>query len=378
MSGSQAFPNLSCEDGFLFESAKASKQHHLGENKVATGIESYKQTLVRLAQSSLEVEYLSSRQIQALENYHHVIQGERGRDGTFARVENYTVFQVKRIVEFLQEFFSPEQVETLIEDGVVEINRSSYSKATGVKIGNYVFSQVRRVVRFLGEFFSSPKLAEFSIENEILGRFNKGKKVFIQIHDTVFRISKILDRTNSGFFLETERVDEQGRIIKKKIFLITSNVNASLVDTDFANIIKISEKTNNGFVINVLKREYRPFRFTIKKVNQVFFSFEKAIENGLLPDNPTAKDYRELEDMISSYISRSFDQIPNSKYVPYWMNDIVIEGSHFTVPPIYRCFIRGVYNFRLAHPESEAIFLAASSARKRIDSNELYRSGLSF
>ena len=52
-----------------------------------------------------------------------MVQGEAGVDGTFTRVGNYTDSQVKRIDSFLQDFFSSEQVTTLIENGIVEINR---------------------------------------------------------------------------------------------------------------------------------------------------------------------------------------------------------------------------------------------------------------
>ena len=63
MSGSQAFSALSCEDGF------ARSRYSTSTRDVATGVESYRQLLTRLAQSSLGVDSLSPQQIKALETY---------------------------------------------------------------------------------------------------------------------------------------------------------------------------------------------------------------------------------------------------------------------------------------------------------------------
>ena len=333
---SQAFSALSCGDGFV------RSRYSTSTRNVAIGVESYIQLLTRLAQSSLGVDSLNPQQIKALETYYDVVRGEVGEDGTFARVGNYTFPQRRRIVRFLREFFFPEQVTTLIEDGVVEMNRSSKLKIT------------RRVLR----------------------RFNEGKKVFIQIYSMVFRISQILEKTNNGFLVETETVNgKSGQIINEQKFLITDHVDTALIRADPANMTKILEKTDSGFVIAILEKEYSDFGVEMKAGNKVFFSFEKAMKNGLLPKNPTVKDYREIEDILDAYISSHFDPTFDWKSTPYWMIDGTIFGKgreyYNFAGLLENSLIKGVHNFRLASSELEAIFLATSSTRKKIDFSEL-------
>ena len=81
---SQAFSALSCEDGLRGHYSTSTRN-------VAIGVESYRQLLIRLAQSSLGLSSLSPQQIKALETYHHVVQGKLGTDGTLTRAGNYTV-----------------------------------------------------------------------------------------------------------------------------------------------------------------------------------------------------------------------------------------------------------------------------------------------
>ena len=209
-----------------------------------------------------------------------------------------------------------------------------------------------------------------------LRRFNEGEKVFIQIYSMVFRISQILEKTNNGFLLETETVNgKSGQIIKEQKFLITDHVDTDLIRADPANMTKILEKTDKGLVIDILEKEYSDFGVEMKAGNKVFFSFEKAIENGLLPKNPTVKDYREIEDVLDIYISSNFNQTFDWKDTPYRMvNDTMIGNGkvyyNFT-DLLEKSLIKGVHNFRLASFELEAIFLATRSTRKRIDFSEL-------
>ena len=258
--------------------------------------ESYRKLLVRLAKSSLGVNSLSPQQVESIEIYHHVVQEEAGKDGTFVRVGNYTFSQIKKIIKFLHEVFSPEQVKTLIEDGVVEINRSSD------------FNKLSR---------------------RILTHFNGGKKVFIQLGSKVFRISKILKKTNSGFLVETERVDwRSNRIIREKNFLISNNKEEFL---DVA-ITKITWKMSGQLVIFVL--------------NGVI----KLVLNSVTPFN--------------------------WKNTLYWMTNKITIGDDkthydFITDSLRKAFLKNKYKFRLANPESEAIFLAFRSNKKRIDFDDL-------
>ncbi len=346
--GSPASFSQSCEPAFS-SSANEIKRSDINNKHSATGIESYRELLIRLAQSGLGVKKLSSKQIKALETYHQIVQGEKGRDGTFAKVGNYTFSQRRRIIQFLREVFSPEQVTTLIEDGVVEINRSSNVK----------------------------------ISKRVLRHFNEGKKVFIQIlHGAasyggiLFRISKILEETDSGFLVEAEGMDQRfSRIIREKLFLITDNIDLPLIRADPENMTKISEKTNRGFVIDILEKEYSDFGVAVIAGNKVFFSFDKAIENDLLPKDPTLQDYREIEDMINAYISSNHDKTFDWKNTPYQMNNDAITGNgkvyYNFADSLEKSFIKGVHDFRLANPESEVIFLAIESNRERINSGEL-------
>lgn len=364
--GSPASFSQSCEPAFS-SSANEIKRSDINNKHSATGIESYRELLIRLAQSGLGIKKLSSKQIKALETYHQVVQGEKGRDGTFVRVGNYTDYQIKKIVEFLHGSFSFEQIGILMDRGVVEISRSLDSKVTSSRIKSYVFSHLGRIVRFFSKASSSEQVeaptkyedvktdhfSNSTVVTKILNLFNEGKKVFIKFNIMVSRINKILEETNSGLLVEVELVNTKGQIVKQKLFLITDtnkpdDMFQGLLEKSINSIemIKILEKTRSGFVIEG------------REGNNFFFSFEKAIENGLLPDNPTAKDYREIENTLNIYMSSSFNQSSNSK-------------KFGTNESINRSFVENVYSFRLISPESEAILLAARSTRERVDSGEL-------
>lgn len=346
ITGSPVSFSQPCEPVFSFSRIRGAfgLKHSSVDNGYNTvGVKSYKELLIRLAQSSLGVASLTSQQVKALETYHQVVKRENGTNGTFARAGNYTVSQRKRIVKFLRRVFTSEQVTALIENGVVEIDRSSNVKIT------------RRVLK----------------------RFSEGKKVFIKAHGLIFRINKIIEETNNGFLVEMEWVSAEGQISKVIEFLIVnSNTEANLVIADPANMTKISEKTRSGFVIDVLTDQKGDLGVEQVKGNQIFFSFEKAIRNGLLPKDPTPRDYREIEDILNTYISNYSNQAAsnNWKISSYFMANGAMIGSgrlydNF-VDSLQKSLIVGVHRFKLANSESEAIFLAAQSTRKEIASND--------
>ena len=330
----QAFSSLACEND-AFVNSKPSRSQH----KEIASVESYRELLVKLAQSSLGVTSLTPQQVKALKTYHQVVRGEEGENGTFARVGNYTFPQRRRIVQFLREVFSPRQVTTLIESGVVEISRSSDIKLT------------RRVLR----------------------NFSEGQKVFVRVgSNKVLKINKILEETNSGWLVEAERIsNESGQIITEQIFLIKDDVKVlPLLEADPTNMTQISEKTSRGFVIDILIKE-EDSSGIVKKIkgNKVFFSFEKAIENNLLPEKPTDQDYHKLEHILNSYISKNHDQLVQA------LRD---RGTSFLIfmyvhlnPLLQKSFILGEHQFRLASPELESVFMATQFTRERIDSSEL-------
>ena len=291
--------------------ARASTRSGSTASSTPTGIESYQDTLGRLTKASLGTDNLSPQQMKALENYYSVVRGEMGKDGTFARAGNYTVGQTRRIIRFLEKEFSPKQVRTLIEDGVVEINRID------------------------------PKVNK----RKVLKSLSEGKAVFINntyVNQTgpyshTVKIRKILEKMNNGLLVETERIDpESGQLLKEKRFVSTKK--------DYDNdIAKISEKTDSGFVIDM------------KNGDNVFFSFEKAIENSLLPKNPTVQDYLELEKKLMANLSSD----------GYSFKDSRIKESLITEEPFR------FLNSSLRNPEMEAVFLAAKSNRRKINSSDL-------
>ena len=330
----QAFSSPACESD-AFVNSKPSRSQY----KEIASVENYRQLLVRLAKFSLGVTSLTAEQVKALETYYQVVKGEEGTDGTFVRADNYTSPQRRKIVRFFREVFSPEQVTILIETGVVEINRSSNPKMT------------RRVLKNL----------------------KAGQKVFIQVgSNKVLRISKILEETNSGWLVEAERINNEfSQIVKEQVFLIRGDVKVpSLLEADPTNMTQISEKTSRGFVIDILIKE-EDSSGIVKKIkgNKVFFSFEKAIENGLLPEKPTDQDYHKLEHILSSYVSKNHDQLVQA------LRD---RGTSFLTfmyvhlnPLLQKSLILGEHQFRLASPELESVFMATQFTRERIDSSEL-------
>ena len=280
--------------------------------------------------------------MRALETYYDVVRGEEGTDGTFARVGKYTFSQRRRIVSFLREVFTPEQVTTLIENGVVEINRSFDIQITG------------RVSRHLKE----------------------GRKVFIRVgSNKILKINKILEETNSGWLVEVERISKEfGQIVKEQVFLVKGGVRAPpLLEADPTHMTQIREKTSRGYIIDILIVEKDSAGIADKKIkgNKVFFSFEKAIENGLLPEKPTEQDYHKLESVLSSYISKNHDQLVQALKD---MGSSLASSTFMYVdlnPLLQKSLIIGEHKFGLASPELESVFEATRFTRERIDSSEL-------
>ena len=331
-------PRVSSSPQMLSSSQSTSSPLRRG----STEVESYRQLLVRLTQSSLGLTSLTSQQVKALEAYHDVVRGEEGTDGTFARVGNYTFSQRRRIVKHLRQVFTPEQVSTLIETGVVEVNRSWDVKIT----------------------------------KRVLKHFREGSKVFIQVHGYAFRISKILEETKSGFLVEAEKLSgDQGHIVKEKLFLITeSNIEVPLRVVDPSDMIGISEKTDSGFVIDVLMKSFSDFEASGRETiegNKVFLSFDKAIENGLLPKHPMAEDYSRLEETVNYYISGRFNQISVFKNGETSHKSDLKEIYDNYTTALKNSLIVGESLFKLANPELESVFLAAQSTRKKVDSKDL-------
>ena len=301
-----------------------------------TGLESYRELLVRLAKSSLGVERLSPQQIEALETYHRVVQGKRGEDGTFTRAGNYTSFQLKQITMFLREVFSSEQVAFLMEEGVVEVNRVD-PQDNGRRLSRHFFLKRKEAVAIVDEIFPESN------------SFHRGKVT-------------LLERSINGALVGVEKVDlETGETFKEKWFFPIV-ANKGRFDS-FSEVSQILEKTDNGLVISNKERDIG------------YFSFEKAIENGLLPENPTARDYRALEDTLMYYVSGQWDQVP------------ALEGAFYNVlskqHKVYINFMRSLNNSMLKdsyhlkdaavalNPEMEMTFLAAKSKRKTIRVSDL-------
>lgn len=325
----QVFSSPSCGNGFL--SSKNLKTSQPENN----GIESYRRLLIRLARFRLGVKKFNPRQIKALENYHSVVQGEKGEDKTPARAGNYTEDQIGRIIRYLEKEFSLEQVKTLIENGVIEIGRvedpAEHSRIAvkGLKKGQVIFVDLINDTQ-------SPK-----------------------VHSTQpAKIRRVLEKADNGFLAEIEKIDlKSGHSLKKQIFIRVPYKNRF--------IYGVLEKTDSGFVIRM------------RTDRRYFFSFKEAIKNGLLPDNPTTQDYRKLEDVLNNYISRRYDQIPALRNAVAFRarggSLIVTDKETFTKfeKAIRDSLIFSASQFILANPEFAFIFEAVSSTRKKISSDDL-------
>ena len=311
-----------------------------------TGIASFKQTLVRSAETSLG-ENLSPQQIEALEAYPRIIRGEVGKNGEPAGVGNYTVGQMRRMIRFLEKKFSPAQVRSLIEDGVVEVNRINPSMNS------------KRVLR----------------------RINKGEKFITYRGGYLFETGKVLEKTKRGIVVEMEGFDPQtGQLSKQKWFFVKKDTNTSNEMRTFkarGNILnattdrvsvsdsmsQILERTNNGFVVDM------------RRGNDAFFSFEEAIKNGLLPKNPTNQDYRKLEDLLNHYMSRNLDQIPAFKGAKYSINNELVVTDNKTAIVLQKALENSLIvtqpGAKLQNPEFKSIISAAQSTREKVSMRDL-------
>ena len=109
---------------------------------------------------------------------------------------------------------------------------------------------------------------------------------------------------------------------------------------------KVVEKTGHGFIVD------------IQFIGNAFFSFEKAVENGLLPRNPGAEDYRKLEDLLNHFISS--DEIPGgNKAIDELAN--LFKESLLVNPTSYV----------VVNSEVKVIFSAAQSTKQKISYNDL-------
>ncbi|MDE0118864.1 MAG: hypothetical protein OXM55_02510 [Bdellovibrionales bacterium] len=332
----QAFSALSCED--------FARLHH--STFVNDTTKNYRQLLTRLAQSSLRVKELNLQQIKALESYHSVVLGEKGKDGTFPRAGNYTVGQRRKIIKYLEsQGFSREQVRKLIEDGVVEINR---------------IAKLRLNIR------------------KVLNNINEGKPVFITDSIRFIKVNKVLERTDRyGLLVEIEAIDPKTRqIVTEEMFLTEGRV----IFEQYQIVNKVLEKTNRGFVVRLMNG------------TNAFFSFKEAIKNGLLPRNPTTKDIRELEDTLNIPVvfeNSGFKSLATKRKEPKSYGKIIPDGYKFQSRediPDLREFYKKISDsfvftqygytqysgeYRLINPEFEAIFTAARSTRKKVNSKDL-------
>ena len=293
-----------CKDSF-------SDAHH-----ATVEIESYRQLLVKLAKSALKVSHLSSKQIEALETYHQVVQGEAGKDGTFARAGNYTFFQKRRIVKFLGEFFSPEEVAALIESKVVEIDRvvtADYKKLLKhIREGKTVFIHDRALLR--------------------KGSFSD-----------VLKVKGILEDTRFGFLIDVEAIDyTTGQLISTDYFFVKKSkyIHGNPLVTSPIN--RILRRTESGFMIKMSVRG---------EIN--FISFREAIRRGLLPERPTPQDYHKLE---SSLYNNGLARGELS------VGDIVLLSAVGGYPG------NGI---KLLSSTVGVLFSAINSTRSRIDSKDL-------
>ena len=317
------FSSPSCEDG-AFSGIERS------------GMESYRELLVRLTKFSLGIKHLSAQQIKALETYHHMVQRERGEDGTLAKAGNYTFSQRRRIVKFLREVFTPEQVTTLIEDGVVEISRVEPAN-NQTRVSNY--------------FFTKNKEA-FVLVEEITPNSDK-------IHQGKIRLLEDLDY---GVLFELEKVNfKSGQTVKEQWFYRMEN--ETRFDS-FNRVAQILKRASNGLVVKAHNGDIG------------FFSFVQAIENGLLPEKPVIKDYLQLIDTLHHYMSGRLNQIPV-------LAEAFHKGVLDTKHSAYVEFVRSLDNsiardsyyldsvIVTLNPEMEMMFSAIKSKREIISISDL-------
>ncbi|MDE0119408.1 MAG: hypothetical protein OXM55_05310, partial [Bdellovibrionales bacterium] len=285
----------------------------------ATGVESYEDTLGRLAKFSLGVDNLSPQQMKALENYYSVVRGEKGKDGTFPRAGNYTLGQRRKIIKYLEsQGFSREQVRRLIEDGVVEINRLDPSPDT----------------------------------RKVLNKISEGDSVFTTDRLTGIpkKINKILERTDHGLLVEVKTIDPKtGQLLTEEVFVSSE--------------VRINGNADIDFIDKILKQTDRGFVFSVMDGRKVFFSFREAIKNGLLPRNPTAKDISELKYTVySSLQGYKLD----SRFWPRIHKNSITEDHR----KIADSLLEGT-QYKIINPEFEATFTAVRSTRKKVDSKDL-------
>lgn len=210
-------------------------------------------------------------------------------------------------------------MKALIEDGVVDINR-----IVSIRLS------VRRVFNNLSE----------------------EKAFFALVSDSPFRI-KILEKMDNGLLLEAEWIDtETGQLLKKQWFFAKDTKGVRYNDSFDVGYkyslhgAKILEKANRGFVIET------------KEGQKVFFSFEEAIKNGLLTENPTDQNYRKLEDLLNYHITIESTNVNSDLLTKNLLEDKTTDVD----VGLYSSF----YN-----SEFEVVFLAARSTLKRITVHDL-------
>ena len=295
---SQAFSSLSCEEVFSFtEIARVVRVNPLRKNH-RHSTKSYRQFLINLAQFSLGVDSLSPQQVEALETYYDVVRGEEGEDGTFTRVGNYTFPQKRRIVRFLREVFSLEQVTTLIENGVVEVSRID------PKIGK------RKVLKSLRE--GKPIFVRNQIRTSLGHYVNLDK----------MKVTKMMAETEYGLLVEVEKLDNKpGKLIRGSIYLLDNDrlLNSPEIETVFSAIRSTRKKIKNSdinFLPSINNKEVQlakqgfetTYTAGIDKLNE-WVAVRRALQD--LNANPYKTHIEYFADQVFDYIEHIRQGIKN-------------------------------------------------------------------
>ena len=175
--------------------------------------------------------------------------------------------------------------------------------------------------------------------------------------DSPMKIKKLIEETDNGLLVEVEMIDSNGRLYTTQKFILKE----FLRDPFGLTAAKIVERTDSGFVIGIN---------TIYERRVGFLSFERAIENGFLPKNPTAQDYSALEGLFFSALEDQNDYI-NAAKNKIISNSFDMEQQYGSLQNLLtKVLIPGI-NVRIENPEFEFIFLAANSNREKISLDEL-------
>ena len=200
---------------------------------------------------------------------------------------------------------------------------------------------------------------------KVLNELRKGREVFVStVGGDYFpsRVSKVLEETKHGVLMELEHVNSNsGELTRTTRFFAVKGTGRHNIDFDRFHpydMTEILEETKYGLIIN------------FEGNDRAFLSFQRAIKERLLPENPTPEDYRKLKKLVNDFISEHRGREKPPKDEP-WVKKVFKEKIEHEFELRLAFLTDTTRGFVLRNPEQKHIYEAVRSNRREVTKADL-------